>query len=86
MPSGEGDSGEGDSEIQSPRGELTDNIESSFDFDEETYPERLDSYKLDTGLNEAVQTGTGQLNGIPIAIGVMEFEFMGGSMGSIVLV
>nr|YP_009493603.1 acetyl-CoA carboxylase beta subunit [Eucommia ulmoides]ANP25517.1 acetyl-CoA carboxylase beta subunit [Eucommia ulmoides]AWN56525.1 acetyl-CoA carboxylase beta subunit [Eucommia ulmoides]AZT79288.1 acetyl-CoA carboxylase beta subunit [Eucommia ulmoides]UDP56428.1 acetyl-CoA carboxylase beta subunit [Eucommia ulmoides]WMG64938.1 acetyl-CoA carboxylase beta subunit [Eucommia ulmoides] len=63
---------------------MTDNIESSFDFDEETYPERLDSYKLDTGLNEAVQTGTGQLNGIPIAIGVMEFEFMGGSMGSAV--
>ncbi|XVF41307.1 hypothetical protein PTKIN_Ptkin01aG0270000 [Pterospermum kingtungense] len=28
--------------------------------------------------------GTGQLNGIPIAIGVMDFQFIGGCMGSIV--
>ncbi|KAI3963636.1 hypothetical protein MKW92_046294, partial [Papaver armeniacum] len=32
----------------------------------------------------AIQTGIGQLNGIPIAIGVMDFQFMGGSMGSVV--
>ncbi|CAN2060379.1 unnamed protein product [Malus fusca] len=34
----------------------------------------------------AVQTGTGQLNGIPVAIGVMDFQFMGGSMGSVVAI
>ncbi|KAJ0015137.1 hypothetical protein Pint_20961 [Pistacia integerrima] len=45
---------------------------------------RIDSYQRKTGLTEAVQTGTGQLNGIPIAIGVMDFQFMGGSMGSVV--
>ncbi|GAY65936.1 hypothetical protein CUMW_244880 [Citrus unshiu] len=40
------------------------------------------TYKnLKTGLTEAVQTGTGQLNGIPIAIGVMDFQFMGGVYG-----
>ncbi|KAK9724886.1 hypothetical protein RND81_05G105900 [Saponaria officinalis] len=33
---------------------------------------------------DPVQTGIGQLNGIPVAIGVMDFEFMGGSMGSVV--
>nr|UZA65517.1 acetyl-CoA carboxylase subunit beta [Medicago sativa subsp. falcata] len=48
------------------------------------YPNRLDSYQDRTGLLEAVQTGTGQVNGIPVAIGIMDFEFMGGSMGSVV--
>ncbi|YP_009092312.1 acetyl-CoA carboxylase carboxyltransferase beta subunit (chloroplast) [Macadamia integrifolia] len=55
-----------------------------FDSEEEPYQERIDSYQLKTGLTEAVQTGIGQLNGIPIAIGVMDFQFMGGSMGSVV--
>nr|UZC30764.1 acetyl-CoA carboxylase carboxyltransferase beta subunit [Medicago rugosa] len=48
------------------------------------YQNRLDSYQDTTGLLEAVQTGTGQVNGIPVAIGIMDFEFMGGSMGSVV--
>nr|YP_010200762.1 acetyl-CoA carboxylase carboxyltransferase beta subunit [Meliosma oldhamii]YP_010533994.1 acetyl-CoA carboxylase carboxyltransferase beta subunit [Picrasma quassioides]UAM91173.1 acetyl-CoA carboxylase carboxyltransferase beta subunit [Meliosma oldhamii]UEN67645.1 acetyl-CoA carboxylase beta subunit [Picrasma quassioides]UXX50008.1 acetyl-CoA carboxylase carboxyltransferase beta subunit [Picrasma quassioides] len=55
-----------------------------FHSDEEPYKNRIDSYQRKTGLTEAVQTGTGQLNGIPIAIGVMDFQFMGGSMGSVV--
>ncbi|KAK2633672.1 hypothetical protein Ddye_032563, partial [Dipteronia dyeriana] len=46
-----------------------------FHSEEEPYKDRL---------TEAVQTGTGQLNGIPVAIGVMDFQFMGGSMGSVV--
>ncbi len=33
---------------------------------------------------DAVQTGIGQLEGLPIALGVMDFRFMGGSMGSVV--
>nr|YP_009656296.1 acetyl-CoA carboxylase beta subunit [Medicago sativa]ANS57915.1 acetyl-CoA carboxylase carboxyltransferase beta subunit [Medicago sativa]QCO73042.1 acetyl-CoA carboxylase beta subunit [Medicago sativa]QRZ59376.1 acetyl-CoA carboxylase beta subunit [Medicago sativa]UHJ17152.1 acetyl-CoA carboxylase carboxyltransferase beta subunit [Medicago sativa] len=48
------------------------------------YQNRLDSYQDRTGLLEAVQTGTGQVNGIPVAIGIMDFQFMGGSMGSVV--
>nr|YP_010275399.1 acetyl-CoA carboxylase carboxyltransferase beta subunit [Loropetalum chinense]QQW49637.1 acetyl-CoA carboxylase beta subunit [Loropetalum chinense var. rubrum]QVE46318.1 acetyl-CoA carboxylase beta subunit [Loropetalum chinense var. rubrum]QXE43570.1 acetyl-CoA carboxylase carboxyltransferase beta subunit [Loropetalum chinense var. rubrum]UFJ43798.1 acetyl-CoA carboxylase beta subunit [Loropetalum chinense]UJV34291.1 acetyl-CoA carboxylase carboxyltransferase beta subunit [Loropetalum chine len=55
-----------------------------FHSEEEPYKDRIDSYQRTTGLTEAVQTGTGQLNGIPIAIGVMDFQFMGGSMGSVV--
>nr|YP_009942853.1 acetyl-CoA carboxylase carboxyltransferase beta [Pseudowintera colorata]QOD40360.1 acetyl-CoA carboxylase carboxyltransferase beta [Pseudowintera colorata] len=55
-----------------------------FHSEEEPYRDRIDSYQRNTGLTEAVQTGIGQLNGIPIAIGVMDFEFMGGSMGSVV--
>nr|ANY93382.1 AccD [Hagenia abyssinica]ARD04162.1 acetyl-CoA carboxylase carboxyltransferase beta subunit [Hagenia abyssinica] len=55
-----------------------------FHSQEEPYKDRIDSYQKNTGLTEAVQTGTGQLNGIPVAIGVMDFQFMGGSMGSVV--
>nr|YP_010576437.1 acetyl-CoA carboxylase carboxyltransferase beta subunit [Antidesma bunius]UZN43978.1 acetyl-CoA carboxylase carboxyltransferase beta subunit [Antidesma bunius] len=51
---------------------------------EDAYRNRIDSYQKKTGLTEAVQTGTGQLNGISVAIGVMDFQFMGGSMGSVV--
>nr|YP_009347878.1 acetyl-CoA carboxylase beta subunit [Cardiocrinum cathayanum]YP_009347959.1 acetyl-CoA carboxylase beta subunit [Cardiocrinum cordatum]APW82129.1 acetyl-CoA carboxylase beta subunit [Cardiocrinum cathayanum]APW82210.1 acetyl-CoA carboxylase beta subunit [Cardiocrinum cordatum]QKE31393.1 acetyl-CoA carboxylase carboxyl transferase beta [Cardiocrinum cordatum] len=55
-----------------------------FHSEEEPYKDRIDSYQRKTGLTEAVQTGIGQLNGIPIAVGVMDFQFMGGSMGSVV--
>nr|YP_010273783.1 acetyl-CoA carboxylase carboxyltransferase beta subunit [Erycibe obtusifolia]UKO32191.1 acetyl-CoA carboxylase carboxyltransferase beta subunit [Erycibe obtusifolia] len=55
-----------------------------FDSGEEAYKDRIDFYQRKTGLTEAVQTGIGQLNGIPVAIGVMDFQFMGGSMGSVV--
>nr|YP_010459398.1 acetyl-CoA carboxylase beta subunit [Gymnospermium albertii]UUC02805.1 acetyl-CoA carboxylase beta subunit [Gymnospermium albertii]UUC02892.1 acetyl-CoA carboxylase beta subunit [Gymnospermium albertii] len=55
-----------------------------FHSEEEPYQDRIDSYQKRTGLTEAVQTGIGQLKGIPIAIGVMDFQFMGGSMGSVV--
>nr|YP_010172332.1 acetyl-CoA carboxylase beta subunit [Androsace erecta]QSH39897.1 acetyl-CoA carboxylase beta subunit [Androsace erecta]WIF27689.1 acetyl-CoA carboxylase carboxyltransferase beta subunit [Androsace erecta] len=55
-----------------------------FHSEEEPYKDRIDSYQRKTGLTEAIQTGIGQLNGIPVAIGVMDFQFMGGSMGSVV--
>jgi len=55
-----------------------------FHSEDEAYKDRIDSYQINTGLTEAVQTGIGQLNGIPVAIGVMDFQFMGGSMGSVV--
>nr|YP_010981285.1 acetyl-coenzyme A carboxylase carboxyl transferase subunit beta [Chroesthes longifolia]WOE90463.1 acetyl-coenzyme A carboxylase carboxyl transferase subunit beta [Chroesthes longifolia] len=55
-----------------------------FHSEEEPYKDRIDSYQRKTGLTEAVQTGIGQLNGVPVALGVMDFQFMGGSMGSVV--
>ncbi|KAG6579350.1 Acetyl-coenzyme A carboxylase carboxyl transferase subunit beta, chloroplastic, partial [Cucurbita argyrosperma subsp. sororia] len=55
-----------------------------FHSEEEPYKDRIDSYQIKTGLTKAIQTGTGKLNGIPIAIGIMDFKFMGGSMGSVV--
>nr|YP_010411688.1 acetyl-CoA carboxylase carboxyltransferase beta subunit [Tephrocactus geometricus]URP30781.1 acetyl-CoA carboxylase carboxyltransferase beta subunit [Tephrocactus geometricus] len=45
------------------------------------YVERYDFEQDETGLAEAIQTGIGELNGIPVAIGVMDFKFVGGSMG-----
>ncbi|XP_052626313.1 acetyl-coenzyme A carboxylase carboxyl transferase subunit beta, chloroplastic-like [Lactuca sativa] len=55
-----------------------------FHSEEEPYKNRIDSYQRNTRLTEAVQTGRGQLNGITVAIGVTDFQFMGGSMGSVV--
>ncbi|CAK8570878.1 unnamed protein product [Lathyrus sativus] len=52
--------------------------------EDQPYIDRLDSYQEKTGLPEAVQTGIGQLNGIPLAIAVMDSEFIAGSMGSVV--
>nr|QXO88454.1 acetyl-CoA carboxylase carboxyltransferase beta subunit [Oreosparte celebica] len=58
--------------------------EDEFEEEDEPYKDRLDSYQTKTGLSEAIQTGIGELNGIPVAVGVMDFEFIGGSMGSVV--
>lgn len=52
--------------------------------DQKLYTERLKEAQEKTGLQDAIQTGTGLLDGIPIALGVMDFNFMGGSMGSVV--
>nr|QXI83970.1 acetyl-CoA carboxylase carboxyltransferase beta subunit [Gentiana filistyla] len=55
-----------------------------FHSEEEPYKDRIDSYQRNTGLTEAIQTGIGYINDIPVAVGVMDFQFMGGSMGSVV--
>ena len=52
--------------------------------DRKAYNTRLEETQKKTGLVDAVQTGFGQLNGQQIALGVMDFRFMGGSMGSVV--
>ena len=53
-------------------------------FDTESYAERIKKAQTKTGLNDAVITGLGEICGHKIAIAVMDFEFMGGSMGSVV--
>ncbi len=52
--------------------------------DQKGYAARLREAQSRTGLQDAIQTGTGFLNDIPVALGVMDFYFMGGSMGSVV--
>lgn len=53
-------------------------------FDTESYADRLKKAQAKTGLNDAVVTGLAEICGHKIAIAVMDFEFMGGSMGSVV--
>lgn len=52
--------------------------------DQKTYGERLKDAQERTNLQDAILTGTGLIDGIPTALGVMDFSFMGGSMGSVV--
>ncbi|MBC6424499.1 MAG: acetyl-CoA carboxylase, carboxyltransferase subunit beta [Hormoscilla sp. SP12CHS1] len=52
--------------------------------DRKKYSDRLREYQEKTHLPDAVQTGLGQLESLKVALGVMDFRFMGGSMGSVV--
>jgi len=52
--------------------------------DRRSYADRLRDSQQSTGLRDAVVTGLCRLEGIPLALGVMDFRFMGGSMGSVV--
>jgi acetyl-CoA carboxylase carboxyl transferase subunit beta len=48
------------------------------------YPERLAAAERKTGRGDAVITGYGPMDGIPVNLVVMDFSFIGGSMGSVV--
>jgi acetyl-CoA carboxylase carboxyl transferase subunit beta len=50
--------------------------------DRRSYPERLAAVRRETGRNEAIVTGTARIGGHPVALGVFDFAFLGGSMGS----
>lgn len=49
-----------------------------------TYADRLQSYKQKTGLVDAVTTGAGKINGRQVGLGVMDFNFLAATMGSVV--
>jgi acetyl-CoA carboxylase carboxyl transferase subunit beta len=49
-----------------------------------TYEERLKSYQEKTGLKDAVITGFGSLQKRPVALAVMDFNFLAATMGSVV--
>ncbi len=48
------------------------------------YRDRLAAAERKSAFGDAVVTGEGELDGIPLALGVMDFSFIGGSMGSVV--
>ena len=52
--------------------------------DTEPYTKRLEQAHAKTGLDEAVITGIATIDGHKVATAVMDFDFMGGSMGSVV--
>ena len=45
------------------------------------YQSKLERDRAKTGMSEAVVTGRAEINGLPVAIGVMDLKFLGGSMG-----
>jgi acetyl-CoA carboxylase carboxyl transferase subunit beta len=49
-----------------------------------TYASKLDSYQKSTGLIDAVITGICKIGEHRVGLGVMDFSFLGGSMGSVV--
>lgn len=52
--------------------------------DSKKYSERYKLAIQKTGLNEAITTGRGKIEGISTIIAIMDFSFLGGSMGSVV--
>ena len=48
------------------------------------YSERLRTYHRQTGLNDAVMTGLCKIDGHDVSLAVMDFSFLGASMGSVV--
>ena len=52
--------------------------------DTKKYSDRINDTIKKIGLNDAIKTGTGKMNGADVAFGCMDFKFIGGSMGSVV--
>src|SRR5271154_627424 len=48
-----------------------------------SYSDQLKKYQKKTGLKEGVVTGLGKIDGHAVSVAVMEFNFLGGSMGSV---
>jgi acetyl-CoA carboxylase carboxyl transferase subunit beta len=52
--------------------------------DRKPYPQKLERDRETSGLSEAVVTGFGAIGGFAVGIGVMDFHFRGGTMGTVV--
>src|SRR5690606_15061654 len=52
--------------------------------DSRKYPERLSEAVQETGESEALVVMSGAIRALPVVVACFEFEFMGGSMGSVV--
>jgi acetyl-CoA carboxylase carboxyl transferase subunit beta len=52
--------------------------------DTKRYPHRIKESQESTGQKDAVICGEGKIEGQPVMIGIFEFNFMGGSLGSVV--
>lgn len=52
--------------------------------DRKKYKDRLEEYQEKTGHSDAVRVGVGKMNDLDVVITCMDFDFIGGSMGSVV--
>jgi acetyl-CoA carboxylase carboxyl transferase subunit beta len=64
--------------------ELYANLRSADPLQFEHYADRVGSARKKAGEADAIYTGTARIDGLPFNLGVMNFRFMGGSMGSVV--
>ncbi|MFB6214504.1 MAG: acetyl-CoA carboxylase, carboxyltransferase subunit beta [Candidatus Bipolaricaulia bacterium] len=65
----------------------TKRIESDdpLDFvDTQSYEEKVEENQAETGMFDSIIVGTGEIEDNPLVLGVMDFRFIGGSMGSVV--
>jgi len=46
-----------------------------------TYADKAEASRAKTNMNESVVTGSGEIHGIAVVIAVMDFRFLGGSLG-----
>ena len=47
------------------------------------YAQKLEDERAKSGLTESVVAGTGRIGGLPLALAIMDFRFIGGTMGSV---
>ncbi len=52
--------------------------------DSKSYDDRIKASLKKTGRDDAVVVGRGEIDDMPVGLGIMDFTFMGGSMGSVV--
>jgi acetyl-CoA carboxylase carboxyl transferase subunit beta len=52
--------------------------------DTKPYPKRVKESQIKSELKDAVRTAYGKMNGVDLVIACMDFNFIGGSMGSVV--
>ncbi|PYP29931.1 MAG: acetyl-CoA carboxylase carboxyl transferase subunit beta [Gemmatimonadetes bacterium] len=64
--------------------ELDGTLRSADPLSFENYPQRLELARQKAGPLEALRSGYARLDGMPVDLAVMDFAFMGGSMGSVV--
>jgi acetyl-CoA carboxylase carboxyl transferase subunit beta len=70
-----------------PRHQLFGNIQATDPLhfvDTKSYQKRLEESRERSGTDEAVVVVRGRLEGVPVVLAVMDYRFMGGSMGSVV--
>jgi acetyl-CoA carboxylase carboxyl transferase subunit beta len=72
---------EGSFENLTPRLHSTDPLH--FSSKSESYKTKLESQRAASGLDSAVLTGRATIEGLPTILAVMDFRFIGGSMGSV---
>lgn len=64
--------------------EIDANLDSVNALGFKDYLGKVKAYQTKTGLTEAVVTGRGRIEGTPVVLAIMDFRFLGASMGSVV--